>query len=85
MTTDDVILGALTPCHDHTHLEWVCPGCGCLWSVGGHVRQYRYLCDGTGREFLVIGIPPDTKERRGAHFRPDASLSALARALEESK
>lgn len=74
MTTDGVIFAVLTPCGDHIHLEWVCCDCGAFCFIGCQSR-YRHVCAGTGREFLVIGIPIDTNAAGIRLFRrSDATL-----------
>lgn len=53
MSTDDVVIGTLTPHGDHMHLEWVCPDCGSLGSVGDPDGPLRAGCSKTGCEYLV--------------------------------
>jgi hypothetical protein len=64
MKTDGVVFGVLTPCGDHSHLEWVCPDCGNAGYIGGDQRIHRFNCDRTGREFLLLGLPPLTSRAR---------------------
>jgi hypothetical protein len=63
MRTDGVVLGTLTKCGDRTHVEWVCPDCGNSALEGGDDGPCRFVCERTGREFLVVGLPLPKRER----------------------
>jgi hypothetical protein len=56
MSTAGVIIGTLKRHRDHYHLEWVCRDCGTFNFVGS-VTIHRFVCERSGREFLVIGLP----------------------------
>lgn len=57
MQTDVVVMGAIIPCGDHTHLEWVCPDCGKAGCVDGDESPLRLECGRSGRHLLIVGIP----------------------------
>ena len=57
MRTDGVVFGSVTRCGDHLHLEWVCPDCGSVGYTLYENGPLRIVCDETGQEFVVMGIP----------------------------
>jgi hypothetical protein len=81
MKTDGVVMGALTPHGDHTHLEWVCPDCGNAGYTDGARSPYRIVCSKTGRQFLIVGVPQIGREveSRRKGFRPDPGGKPVVR------
>jgi hypothetical protein len=74
MLTDPVVMGLITPCGDHTHLEWVCPDCGTSGCVGGDESPLRIKCGRSGRHLLIVGIPESSWMRV---FSADSAESRL--------
>src|SRR5882672_7499581 len=94
MRTDGVVVGILTQCGDHTHLEWVCPDCGnyCGTAWGYGDGPFRFICKKTKREFLVVGIVfrtatcvrlPEPIRMEGTHRSLFGPCSATASNLSE--
>jgi hypothetical protein len=73
MKTDGVVMGAITPHGDHTHLEWVCPDCGYAGYTDGAQSPCRIECIKTGRQFLIVGVPQlgEVSNRDGRVVSPD--------------
>jgi len=57
--TDGVIFAEIVKCQGHLHLQWSCPDCGRIASVGFSEfeegrESFRSVCSVTGHEFVVV-------------------------------
>ncbi len=53
---DDVIFARFVECRGHIHVQWRCPDCKHIGSVGleAATEPFRVVCTVTEREFLVV-------------------------------
>jgi hypothetical protein len=56
MSRKKVVVGNITKCSDHFHLEYECAGCG-ESSLGPiNTTKFETICSDTGQKFIVVGF-----------------------------
>jgi hypothetical protein len=58
MSRKIVVVGKITECSDHFHLEYECPSCGAI-NVGPTNRsRFTTRCGVTGKKYRVVDFQP---------------------------